>query len=99
MDDYVDRRAFNEGADARLEGLPVSANPYACNTPPYYRWRRGYYDVQAFWGNSKLRRWPIWALPPVLTKGEVLRNALLQRQRPRGMCLACGVDEQWPDRP
>ena len=51
---YTDElnRAFSRGGDARLAGLPESANPYtdpAMDAERRY-WRRGYRHVHAYWG-------------------------------------------------
>ena len=63
MDECAD--AFNRGCDARLQGLPMSANPYprvhkmACQF-----WRQGWWHVDWYWGAAA--KWPVKELPLVL---------------------------------
>lgn len=48
-------RAFSEGCDARLAGLPITANPYKKTCKGWRQdtlhnlWRSGYLDMNAFW--------------------------------------------------
>lgn len=54
--------AFSAGGDARLAGLPLSANPYTSyENKLYYTWRMGWLDVSLAWGREA--KWPIQALP------------------------------------
>ena len=58
--------AFNAGSDARLDGWPLSANPYAASAggnSPRAGWRDGWHNVQYTWGIGA--RWPHRSLPAV----------------------------------
>lgn len=62
-------KAFGDGADARLAGKPLSANPYTANVGRVdasleAAWVRGWEDVAQFWGRNEHRR-PVRELPPV----------------------------------
>lgn len=48
--------AFGEGCDARLAGLPLSANPYQSSVG-HREWQRGWKDVNDFWGGAG--PWPL----------------------------------------
>ena len=64
-------RAFSEGSDARLKGLPRSANPYApkvSNNPLYLAWQRGWDDVSKKWGVRVRNRWSFPPLPPLVNE-------------------------------
>jgi ribosome modulation factor len=56
-------RAFNRGSDARLAGLPRSANPYPHDDPCRALWRQGWQDVATWWAVEAL--WPHADLPEV----------------------------------
>ena len=58
-------RAFNLGCDARLQGLPVTANPFSSTSSlsNYKLWRNGFWDVHNNWG--KWAKWPIMPLPEI----------------------------------
>lgn len=44
-------QAFNEGCDARLKGLPPSANPFSVSNASQHRfWLRGWKHVNSYWG-------------------------------------------------
>lgn len=47
------RRAFNLGADARLAGRSLAANPYEHlgERVEYRLWKRGWEDVAGHWGD------------------------------------------------
>lgn len=57
--------AFGHGSDARLAGLPPSVNPYPSQSPEARQWRRGWQDLDAFWGCWVKERWPVRELPRV----------------------------------
>ena len=59
------QRAFVQGMDARLGGLPASANPYLASVWEEH-WRRGWLEVECCYGMYVHGRWPIRALPPVM---------------------------------
>lgn len=43
--------AFNLGCDARLAGLPLTANDYSSSQQDAYQsWERGWRDVDQYWG-------------------------------------------------
>ena len=58
-------KVFNEGSDARLEGIPLAANPHALSPDDYRLWRRGWLDVH--WHFGECAKWPIDKLPEVAT--------------------------------
>lgn len=57
--------AFNRGADARLAGKPLKANPYRYGFEPYERkhWKWGWMDVAKHWGVDA--RWRVRPLRQV----------------------------------
>ena len=58
--------AFGEGCEARLAGVPLSANPHPCTRPTnqdYFYWRLGWLDVEHHWGEAA--KWPVKKLPEV----------------------------------
>lgn len=57
-------KAFNMGCDARLAGLPITANPHNVKILSTY-WRMGWEDVDVFWGKKVRGRWPYMALQAV----------------------------------
>lgn len=58
------RRAFGLGGDARLAGLPVTANPFgSAEGRLRAAWAEGYCDVHYHWGEEAL--WPHRRLPPI----------------------------------
>lgn len=73
IDSDIRARLFGEGADARLAGLPLSANPYTERGPRAVEfrkaWRAGWLHCDHFWGTRN-----IWAplLPPVRQESEVV---------------------------
>lgn len=59
-------RAFNLGCDARLAGLPETANPYTSDgRREWYSWRAGWHDCAIWWGCYVAGRWAIMSLPLV----------------------------------
>jgi hypothetical protein len=58
-------KAFGEGADARLHGLPTSANPHESWSVDWTWWNRGWHDVDRHYGDSVCNRWPVRPLPAV----------------------------------
>jgi hypothetical protein len=67
MDPYINNRnrSFNEGADARLAGLPITDVPYPSKFPIQRRfWQQGWLDVEF--------NWPAWKKPlPAVGKAVV----------------------------
>ena len=66
MSDGTEAVAFNAGCDARIAGLPESANPYydgRLPLPGAAAWRSGWRHVNLFWGADC--RQPCWRLPEV----------------------------------
>lgn len=62
---HPDACPFNQGSDARLKGLPLSANPYPWSERLRWRfWMRGWRHVHAFWGCGAL--WPVKPLPDLI---------------------------------
>lgn len=63
----VHARAFSAGTDARLAGLPITANPHHGVADPGgslgRAWRAGWLDAEKFWG--LWARWPVKPLPAV----------------------------------
>ncbi len=58
--------AFNEGSDARLEGLSLKHNPYHGDNPRVLAaWREGWCDVHGCWGMLVRGRWLFRKLPEV----------------------------------
>jgi hypothetical protein len=55
--------AFNAGCDARLAGLPLTANPYHGDKGGG-AWSNGWLHVQKRWGEAVTRR-TVPPLPPV----------------------------------
>jgi ribosome modulation factor len=49
------RRAFNQGCDARLRGWPRNHNPYIHRTQEWKLWREGWEDVQCHWPGLLIR--------------------------------------------
>jgi ribosome modulation factor len=64
-DDWT--RAFNLGCQARLAGLPLSANPYGdlADIHPRRAWAEGWRHVDHYWGGGVRGRWRYAALPAV----------------------------------
>jgi hypothetical protein len=62
-------RAFNRGSDARLAGRSIGANPYRGDGFYADSWRRGWQDVDRYWGSWVERRWPVRPLPVVAAAG------------------------------
>lgn len=64
IDDYA--AAFNAGCDARLAGLPDTANPHSSVVAGYthFKWRQGWLDVDKHWGLLTRGR-PVRPLPEV----------------------------------
>ena len=56
--------AFNEGSGARIEGRPLSHNPYV-NLYGRACWNQGWRDVDENWGSEVRGRWPFQPLPAV----------------------------------
>jgi hypothetical protein len=59
---------FNEGSDARKQGLPASANPYenaGGTSSMWYQWRSGWIDRHLNWGRDVRGRWRTVPDPPV----------------------------------
>jgi hypothetical protein len=56
-------KAFNEGSDARIAGIPLAANPYLTGSGYYSYWRMGWKDVESNWGQDAF--WPVKPLPLV----------------------------------
>jgi hypothetical protein len=59
------RRAFNAGSDARIRGLPVTANPFTATGGHglHEQWRFGWAHVDREWGRDA--KWPVPQLMPV----------------------------------
>ncbi len=59
--------AFAIGSDARLAGLPASANPFPCKNgrDEHDYWLLGWRNVDLSWGCAVRGRWPVRELPPV----------------------------------
>jgi len=55
--------AFNRGSDDRVKGKSLSDNPYLPGTPQGRTWRRGWCDVDRWWGSNATHR--TRALPSV----------------------------------
>lgn len=66
-------KAFNEGADARLQGRFVISNPYGADVELANQWRYGWWEVENHYGAWVKDRWPITPLPkvPVLSTERV----------------------------
>lgn len=65
MGDEGNIRAFNQGCQARIDGKPLWANPYAVSTPWGSWWRSGHMHADRWWGvDAKPKVKP---LPPVRT--------------------------------
>ena len=67
--------AFNQGCQARIDGLPLSANPVRqmSGTDRHSNarrdaWFRGFWDVDRYWAMETRGRWPVRALPEVAGK-------------------------------
>lgn len=57
-------KAFNEGCEARISGIPKERNnPYLAASQEWSSWRRGWDDVNRYWGKDA--KWPIKPLPEV----------------------------------
>jgi hypothetical protein len=64
MPDEANTIAFNEGSDARILGIPISANPYKNEDRGMAGyWENGWWHVQAKRGRDA--RWPVRPLPEV----------------------------------
>lgn len=64
--------AFNQGADARLHGLDLSANPYYSaggSANLWKSWNDGWRDVSRNWGKSRLRGYEPASLPEITLGG------------------------------
>ena len=49
--------AFNLGSDSRINGEPLSANPYTGGgSPEGSAWHRGWRDADLYWGSEVARR-------------------------------------------
>lgn len=59
-------RAFNQGSDARISGLPVSSNPtpVSFNQPVHVAWKLGWDHVDRYWACDALN-WAVLPLPRV----------------------------------
>lgn len=67
-EDDAQRQAFNRGCDARLAGLPPTANPFRQGEEEvrlFKRWEDGWWDVHRFWGAKVGGRWAYTPLPKV----------------------------------
>ncbi len=59
-------RGFNEGADARFRGEPLSANPYyGVNLEAVRAWAAGWRDMNDWWGAKAPRNRQPAPLVPV----------------------------------
>jgi ribosome modulation factor len=57
-------RAFNQGCDARLAGIPPAECPYRVGQESLANaWRQGWQDVDQHWSQDAF--WPHKDLPPV----------------------------------
>jgi hypothetical protein len=62
--------AFNAGSDARLAGLPLTANPHPeADLLAHDYWAAGWRHVERFWGCDASRRQAVVPLPPVRDDG------------------------------
>ena len=57
-------RAFNDGADARLRGLPYNAMP-RIQAVLRKSWQDGYTDAHYWWGAAVHGRWQYQPLPEI----------------------------------
>lgn len=53
--------AFNAGADARIAGLAIEANPCPPESREYIHWRRGWNDCNEYFGDDA--KWECMDLP------------------------------------
>lgn len=61
--------AFNQGADARLAGLPITANPFKSQTgrgDEHATWDRGWREVDGHYAELVRGRWRVQKLPRVV---------------------------------
>ncbi len=58
-------KAFNRGSQARINGEPLSANPYTGNARQNERaaWVDGWWDCEWFWSAEVCGRWEFTPLP------------------------------------
>ena len=54
-------KSFNEGCEARIAGILKSHNPYLAASREWSSWRRGWEDVNRYWGKDA--KGPIKPLP------------------------------------
>jgi hypothetical protein len=58
--------AFNRGCQARIDGIPKSANPYPIgDRGTGWWWLQGWRDVDQYWGFSAGSDWRVRPLPEV----------------------------------
>lgn len=72
---------FNEGADARLCGIPLNMNPHAFRSQDSAggqgaraEWAMGWRDCNDMWGRDAW--WPVRALPPVRETLDSVRREM-----------------------
>lgn len=58
-------KAFNEGSDARIIGIPRSFNPYKEGSDMNSKWREGWNNVDIHWCDWDPMRLATHPLPPV----------------------------------
>ena len=64
--------AFSAGADARLAGLPLHANPHPRTDERAYKgWRRGWQDCSWHFAEAVNGRWQAMQLPRLGRQAEV----------------------------
>lgn len=62
-------RAFNAGADARILGRPLTANPYRDESLSR-QWQAGWRHCNAYYARDVEGRWPVRRLPRVLVGAQ-----------------------------
>lgn len=56
---------FNQGADARIIGTPITLCPYIAGSKERCAWVEGWQHVHNYWGSGVDSRWRYRGLPAI----------------------------------